>query len=730
MSAVTLRQKLDALKEKKQITGVPKVPASSVKEKQGKDQIASPNPTHAPTDAVSATSSALIAPDVKEKTDTKAAAVVSNENDAKKAEKEAETQKKVQPIFKSSSVPTDYHIPAHRNIRRATGADFTRRLFHSLQLNLQKNPPSKRGRSSSQDRSTKNEPNSSNRNDRTHSKDVFGFVSDKLGDNMWTLDVNQFKCEHRISEGVYGVVYKSTHISTKKPYALKWIKSNWFDESRVGFPAYLLREIDFVTRIKHPHIMTADGIAMSMNNSPNAACSSKESDGGTTETSIRKNSIKIKVVVLDDVSNQKPSVTQQTVNPFLPKNVDSVTMSVGFPVIGTPSQRLGDCMKYKAPPTLKRQKLFVVMEFAGNNLRNEIYRPEPMGLYGIMHLSRQLLDGLAFLHKHHIMHRDLKPSNILVDDSFTAKICDLGLARPIWHAQPRDQTVDVVTLMYRAPELHFEIDDYSSAVDAWSVGCIIAEMLLGREPLFRAQSDAEHLSEICNVVGVPTDTTFPGFTQTKGARKLLGVRVDPEACEAHSRQGELPWRLKAVMARRIRLPRESCHGNASPSHTIQPLSIESIDVDLAAVFALAEIPVVKELLDLIDGFIKWNPKDRRTCAEGLEHPIFSDFPAATKKSVSQLAERKKKHLEERAKRHAAAKEAASRASLKQNAASSSTADTCARPDGDTKASEFEESSNIPSGAPSRSGEREADGHVQVNQGHGVEYCDEAEETIA
>ena len=86
------------------------------------------------------------------------------------------------------------------------------------------------------------------------------------------------------------------------------------------------------------------------------------------------------------------------------------------------------------------------------------------------------------MHSANILHRDLKPSNLLLNKKCDLKICDLGLARGYTEEQ-EEKTEYVVTRWYRAPEVILNASEYSKAVDIWSVGCIMAE-LLGRTPLF------------------------------------------------------------------------------------------------------------------------------------------------------------------------------------------------------------------------------------------------------
>ena len=89
----------------------------------------------------------------------------------------------------------------------------------------------------------------------------------------------------------------------------------------------------------------------------------------------------------------------------------------------------------------------------------------------------QLLQGIAYCHKHRVLHRDLKPQNLLIDTtSGLIKLADFGLARAFC-VPVRTYTHEVVTLWYRAPEILLGVKSYSTAVDVWSLGCIFAEMV-------------------------------------------------------------------------------------------------------------------------------------------------------------------------------------------------------------------------------------------------------------
>ncbi|XP_041998320.1 cyclin-dependent kinase G1-like [Salvia splendens] len=110
----------------------------------------------------------------------------------------------------------------------------------------------------------------------------------------------------------------------------------------------------------------------------------------------------------------------------------------------------------------------------------------------------QILDGVRFLHDNGVMHRDLKPANILINERNRLNICDFGLSR--WENGSGSYTPGMVTQWYRAPEILMGETNYTSAVDMWSVGCIMAELVL-RKVLFPGKSEIEQLTLIHSSLG-------------------------------------------------------------------------------------------------------------------------------------------------------------------------------------------------------------------------------------
>jgi serine/threonine protein kinase len=157
-----------------------------------------------------------------------------------------------------------------------------------------------------------------------------------------------------------------------------------------------------------------------------------------------------------------------------------------------------------------RSSLTFVFEFMEGDLRQFVKAKQPLEADTIRRIFFQILLGVSFSHAQRVIHRDLKPQNILIRDG-VPKIADFGLARAVTTPH-MPFTREVVTLWYRAPEILLGSSRYSTPVDMWSCGCILAEMATG-QALFNGDSEFGTLMRIFELCGTPTDDNFPGVSE-------------------------------------------------------------------------------------------------------------------------------------------------------------------------------------------------------------------------
>ncbi|KAG2502003.1 hypothetical protein HYH03_000499 [Edaphochlamys debaryana] len=220
--------------------------------------------------------------------------------------------------------------------------------------------------------------------------------------------------------------------------------------------------------------------------------------------------------------------------------------------------------------TVNGNHVHLVLEFLDCDLRHYLDTyPVASDVGRIKSVVLQILRGIRHAHANSIMHRDLKPQNVLVGvESGQVKITDFGLARCFLPNEDRAYTERVVTLYYRSPELLLGAQYYTSAVDLWSVGCIMAEMV-NFEPLFKSDTEIGLLFRIFEKLGTPT----------------------PEA-----------WR---------ELPGLAYFSEQFPRFPPRPLAelVPRLAGDAAG-------------LDLLRRMLVYDPRQRITASQALEHPWF------------------------------------------------------------------------------------------------------------
>lgn len=201
----------------------------------------------------------------------------------------------------------------------------------------------------------------------------------------------------------------------------------------------------------------------------------------------------------------------------------------------------------------------------------------------IKYLMKQVLTGIAYCHAKGIMHRDLKPANILLDDCGNLKIADFGLAHKVYPG--RRNSLLVVTLFYRAPEILLGDMDYNFSSDMWSVGCIMTEFFT-RRAILTGLNEFDQIRRIFHLCGTPTEKSWPGWAQLPGASVASKLQLYPSILENRFRN----------MA-----------GESSKLCS-------------------------REGFDLIQKLLTSNPADRITAHGALSHPWFHCAPLPASKS--------------------------------------------------------------------------------------------------
>ncbi|KAL9686337.1 hypothetical protein QQ045_023793 [Rhodiola kirilowii] len=157
----------------------------------------------------------------------------------------------------------------------------------------------------------------------------------------------------------------------------------------------------------------------------------------------------------------------------------------------------------------------------------------------------QICRSLNYIHNViGVCHRDIKPQNLLVNPhTHQLKLCDFGSAKMLLPGEPNISYI--CSRYYRAPELIFGATEYTTAIDMWSAGCVLAELLLGN-PIFPGESGVDQLVEIIKILGTPTREEIkcmnPNYSEFKFPQikshpwhKVFDKRMPPEAIDLVSR---------------------------------------------------------------------------------------------------------------------------------------------------------------------------------------------------
>lgn len=281
------------------------------------------------------------------------------------------------------------------------------------------------------------------------------------------------------------------------------------------------------------------------------------------------------------------------------------------------------------PDSENYNNVYIAMEFADADLKKLCKSPTYLDHSQVRFLIYQAICGCRYMHSANIMHRDIKPANILINSNCSLKICDFGLSRSYGrlnknfeetYESSKRETLDkreeddlakhskkmlrtltghVVTRWYRAPEVILMEREYGKEIDVWSLGCVFAEMLgmirenipqyVERTPLFPGKSCfplSPDLSTHEMKAGYPCSENdqLSLIFQIVGTQQDFSFISDPKARK---------------------------YVEAFP---------KTMSKDLREIFPAA----TANELDLLTKMIMFNPRDRISLDQALNHPYF--FP--------------------------------------------------------------------------------------------------------
>ena len=278
----------------------------------------------------------------------------------------------------------------------------------------------------------------------------------------------------QVGEGTYGFVYRAR---CKKTGDLVALKRLIFHKESAGFPLCAVREVKFLKSLVHKNIVTLREIVSSK------GCEHLDVQIVKTTEEETKNE--------DSKESKETKVTKDQRKEK--NNKEPETENIVVDLCGN---------------------LYLAFEYIEHDLGGLVSAKYKFSPRSIKCIIKQLFEALDFLNEKRVIHRDIKTSNILLSNYHQLKLADFGLARSSVSADGREGKIDltnnVVTMWYKAPELLLGATRYTSAVDVWSAGCVLAELELGR-PLFPGKSEIDQWDLIVKILGSPTEESYAGL---------------------------------------------------------------------------------------------------------------------------------------------------------------------------------------------------------------------------
>ncbi|KAI9073823.1 hypothetical protein K1719_044225 [Acacia pycnantha] len=239
--------------------------------------------------------------------------------------------------------------------------------------------------------------------------------------------------------------------------------------------------------------------------------------------------------------------------------------------------------------------------------------------------SKQILHGLALLKEAGIIHCDLKPENILLCTSVKpaeVKIIDFG------SACMEDRTVYsyIQSRYYRSPEVLLGYQ-YTTAIDMWSFGCIVAELFLGL-PLFPGASEFDLLRRMIEILGgQPPDYVLRDAKNTNKFFKCIGSIQNGESSEI-STNGRSSYQALTEDEYEARELKKPSIGKEYFNH----MNLEAIVINYPYKKNLPKEDILKEsqirlaLIDFLRGLVEFDPAKRWSPFQASRHPFVTGEP--------------------------------------------------------------------------------------------------------
>jgi serine/threonine protein kinase len=246
----------------------------------------------------------------------------------------------------------------------------------------------------------------------------------------------------------------------------------------------------------------------------------------------------------------------------------------------------------------RMDKLFIETPLAVCDVQSLIYETEYKSeVYDPRVLMHQMLLGLQSLHADRIAHRDIKPNNVLFyRNPPSVKLTDFGMTRIL---KPGDQnTKSGGSPMYIAPEAIMTRNMYSTKIDIWSLGTCFVEMATKHCLLKGGECEAEKFIQFSKII-------HPSLT-SRLLEKMTNGLVSYSLIKDIKPVG-IPQFVHGLMTQKFR----------------SSLSEERIE----------------EFVDLLSHMLVFDPNNRFTVIQCLQHPFFLD-PTITTSLVVQLREPK------------------------------------------------------------------------------------------